>query len=53
MRVFMKFHYVYRITNTQLNKHYYGCRSSNVEPAKDLGKTYFSSSTDELMLSYA
>jgi len=43
----MKFHYVYRITNTELNKHYYGCRSSNVEPVTDLGKTYFSSSTDK------
>jgi len=43
----MKFHYVYRITNTLLYKHYYGSRSSNVEPANDLGKVYFSSSTDK------
>lgn len=41
-----KFHYVYRITNTKLNKHYYGVRSSNIEPSKDLGFKYFSSSSD-------
>lgn len=41
-----KFHYVYRITNTKLNKHYYGVRSSNIEPSKDLGIKYFSSSSD-------
>lgn len=41
-----KYHYVYRITNTKLNKHYYGVRSSNVEPSKDLGFKYFSSSSD-------
>jgi len=42
-----KFHYVYRITNTKLNKHYYGVRSSKVEPPKDLGFKYFSSSSDQ------
>ncbi len=42
-----KMHYVYRITNTQENKHYYGVRSSNVEPKLDLGIKYFSSSTDK------
>lgn len=36
-----KFHYVYRITNTKINKHYYGVRSSNIEPYKDLGIKYF------------
>lgn len=41
-----KFHYVYRITNARLNKHYYGTRSSNVEPSKGLGVIYFSSSSD-------
>ena len=42
-----KHHYVYRITNTQENKHYYGVRSSKVEPKLDLGIKYFSSSTDK------
>ena len=42
-----KYHYVYRITNTKLNKHYYGVRSSKIEPSKDLGVKYFSSSTDK------
>ena len=40
------YHYVYRITNVMLNKHYYGVRSSSVEPKEDLGKQYFSSSCD-------
>lgn len=43
----LKYHYVYRITNTQTNKHYYGVRSSKVEPKLDLGIKYFSSSTDK------
>jgi hypothetical protein len=38
------YHYVYRITNTVLNKHYYGVRSSKCIPSKDLGKKYFSTS---------
>lgn len=42
-----KFHYVYRITNTIENKHYYGVRTSKVEPKLDLGFKYFSSSTDK------
>lgn len=41
-----KYHYVYRITNTKLNKHYYGVRTSKIEPSKDLGVKYFSSSSD-------
>lgn len=41
------FHYVYRITNTKLNKHYYGCRTSVCLPSEDLGIKYFSSSTDK------
>ena len=41
-----KYHYVYRITNIKLNKHYYGLRSSKLEPSKDLGFKYFSSSSD-------
>ena len=43
----LKYHYVYRITNTKENKHYYGVRSSKVEPKLDLGIKYFSSSTDK------
>lgn len=42
-----KYHYVYRITNKVKNKHYYGVRSSKVSPRDDLGKKYFSSSTDK------
>jgi hypothetical protein len=42
-----RYHYVYRITNKELNKHYYGCRSSNIEPKLDLGIKYFSSSKDK------
>lgn len=41
------YHCVYRITNTKLNKHYYGKRSSKVPPEQDLGIRYFSSSTDK------
>jgi len=39
-------HYTYRITNTKLNKHYYGTRSSK-DPSSDLGIKYFSSSADK------
>lgn len=42
----MKYYYVYRITNKVENKHYYGKRTSNIQPNDDLGKIYFSSSTD-------
>lgn len=42
----MKYHYVYRITNIELNKYYYGCRTSKVAPVLDLCIKYFSSSTD-------
>lgn len=42
-----KYHYVYRITNKVENKHYYGVRSSKVMPKDDIGKKYFSSSTDK------
>lgn len=41
------FHYVYRITNVVLGKHYYGIRSSKIHPTHDLGTNYFSSSRDE------
>ena len=42
-----KYHYVYRITNKENNKHYYGVRSSKIEPKLDLGIKYFSSSRDK------
>lgn len=42
-----KFHYVYRISNVLKNKHYYGKRSSTIEPRLDLGVEYFSSSKDK------
>lgn len=42
-----KHHYVYRITNKRLKKHYYGVRSCSCLPIEDLGRKYFSSSTDE------
>jgi len=41
------YHYTYRITNTKLNKHYYGTRSSKIEPKEDIGIYYFSSSKDK------
>jgi len=40
-------HYVYRITNVLLNKHYYGSRSCKCNPYDDLGIKYFSSSKDK------
>lgn len=42
-----KYHYVYRITDVKNNKHYYGKRSTDVDPEKDLGVCYFSSSTNK------
>lgn len=39
-------HYVYRISNILTNQHYYGVRSTKLSPIDDLGKKYFSSSTD-------
>ena len=41
------YHYVYRITHINNRKHYYGVRSSKIEPRFDLGYKYFSSSTDK------
>lgn len=46
----MQYHYTYRITNIELKKHYYGCRTSKVEPKLDLGIIYFSSSTDKVFI---
>lgn len=42
------FHYVYRITNIVTNMHYYGDRTSKVEPKLDLGIKYFSSFSNYL-----
>lgn len=42
----MEYHYVYRITNNLIKKHYYGVRTSTIHPSEDLGKVYFSSSSD-------
>jgi hypothetical protein len=42
------YHYVYRITNIIERKHYYGKRSSRIEPKLDLGGKYFSSSRDKV-----
>ena len=40
-------HYVYRITNTRINKHYYGSRTTEMYPKDDIGFKYFSSSRDK------
>jgi len=40
------YYYTYRITNQVLSKHYYGSRKCEIEPHKDLGIAYFSSSSD-------
>ena len=45
-------HYVYRITNTKLNKHYYGSRTTKLNPKEDLGIKYFSSSKDKEFKKY-
>lgn len=42
-----KYHYVYRITNKENNKHYYGVRTCRIIPKLDLGIKYFSSSSDK------
>jgi len=40
-------YYTYRITNTKINKHYYGYRSTSLLPKDDLGIKYFSTSSDK------
>jgi len=40
-------HYTYRITNIIFKLHYYGTRSTELSPAKDIGIYYFSSSSDK------
>lgn len=44
----MKYHYVYRVTSIKEGKHYYGSRTSTVEPKYDLGIKYFTSSKDSI-----
>lgn len=39
-------HYVYRITDITVNRHYIGSRSTDRPPCNDIGKVYFSSSSD-------
>lgn len=42
-----KRHYLYRITDKVRSVHYYGIRSCDCDPAKDLGIKYFSSSRNK------
>jgi hypothetical protein len=41
-----KYHYLYKIINIKNNKYYIGVRSCDCLPDDDLGKQYFSSSSD-------
>lgn len=41
------YYYVYRISNIESDKHYYGCRKTKRNPKDDLGIRYFSSSRDK------
>jgi hypothetical protein len=41
------YHYVYRISNRLTGMHYYGVRTSKVQPKLDLGIKYFSSLTSK------
>lgn len=43
-------HYVYRITNIEDKKHYYGCRTSKQENLLEDLKQYKSSSTDKIFI---
>lgn len=45
-----KYHYVYRITNVVTGYHYYGSKSCNEEPWENIGKKYFSNSTNKLFI---
>lgn len=44
------YHYVYRITNIVEKRHYYGKRSTSIDPKLDLGVKYFSSSKDKAFI---
>lgn len=41
------YYYVYWIYNSKIKKSYVGVRKSKIPPNKDIGKKYFSSSTDQ------
>jgi hypothetical protein len=41
------YHYVYRISNRLTGMHYYGVRTSKIDPKLDLGSKYFSSSRNK------
>jgi hypothetical protein len=45
-----QYHYTYQIINLLNKISYIGLRTSNIEPEKDLGHKYFSSSTDSLFM---
>lgn len=45
-----KYHYVYRITNLITGYHYYGSRSCNSLPKDDIGRKYFSSSSNKFFI---
>ena len=45
--IYHEFHYVYRITNIKRKLSYIGVRSCKIDPKKDLGIKYFSSSLDK------
>jgi len=40
-------YYTYRITDLKNKKYYYGSRTTDKDPKKDIGHTYFSSSSDK------
>lgn len=44
------YHYVYRITNIVTGYHYYGSKSCNEQPKENIGKRYFSTSTNKLFI---
>ena len=43
----MPYYYVYKITDKKRKKYYIGSRQSQIEPQKDLGNIYFSSSANK------
>jgi len=43
----MKYHYVYRITNIILGKHYYGVKTCKCDPHNHIGIKYFSTSKNK------
>ncbi|RLC46967.1 MAG: hypothetical protein DRH57_05010 [Candidatus Cloacimonadota bacterium] len=45
-----KYHYVYRITNIKTNYYYYGSKSTNELPSNNIGRNYFSSSSNQFFI---